>query len=267
MQQRQMINFTVSVAERLDAQSVASNLSNNATRLCQEGNEKDALQLYFTSFALLEEASSVSVTSSSGIHEYNGCGCVLAKDEEIYSSFTEVRNFTEPLLIPIDDNVQGPSEEQSGMRAICGDNVVELIVIYNMGILFMKTKQLVCASQCLDLAYFLLRTNCDPRTLHPTFRVAITYNFALASINCSGVVDANVWQMLTEATDICSQYLADHPLFIVLFSQMGGLLMNCGNVEDAQKLFNLAVAGFNRRMMENEHDKGTLFQISSAAAA
>jgi hypothetical protein len=274
MEQHQMINHPLSVAERLDAHTVASNLSNNATRLCKEGHDTDALMLYARSLNLLKEASPVSATSSSAAQKGNGRGCVLAKDEAACSSFTEVRNFAEPLLIPIDDGAhQGASKEQrDSMRAICGDNIVALIVIYNMGILFMKNnkKHLASAIKFLDLVHLLLHTNVvDPQTLHPTFRVAIAYNFALASINCYGGTDAgDVWKIIIEAADMCNLYLSDHhPLFVVLFSQMGGVLMNCGDIEGAQEFYNIAVAGFNRRLMGNESEQFALCETSAAAAA
>jgi tetratricopeptide (TPR) repeat protein len=237
------------MSKKLVAQRVASNLNNNAARLFLKRQDADALMLYKESMSLLNQFfTQPSVTDAGAQIDLSGDSehpvRISARDTGIYYSASEVGSFYVPLFLPLEEECPHNQEQPTSLQALCGDEFVEIIMLYNMGLLLHQNGRTRAALRFMTLAYNLADDEFLPHVLHPTFHMALAYHVADTTYCCGNADEA--LNLFIEAIEVGQRNLQDHILFASVCSRMGGLLLESRYLAEAEAVFQTAGKVYER---------------------
>jgi tetratricopeptide (TPR) repeat protein len=258
--------------KKLLAQRVASNLNNNAARLFVERQDADALMLYKESLSLLHQFFTQPPVTAAGaqidqLGDVEPPVQISARDTGIYYSESEVRSFCVPLFLPLEEECHHNQEQPTSLQALCGDEFVAIILLYNMGLLLHQIGRTQDALRFMILASDLADGEFQPHVLHPTFHMALAYHVAEATYCCGNADEALC--LFIEAIEVGQRNLQDHILFASVCSRMGGLLLESRYLAEAQAVFQTAGKVYERATTGRTADihDDLLGSMSFAAAA
>jgi len=229
-------------------QHVASNMSNNAAKLYMENKVSDAFMLYKQSLLLLNELTSMRDQQEAVENPRNPDSYWLS----------EVRNFSEPIFIPLDS-------AYDASIAPCSSDFVSLVVMYNLFLVLRKTGQTKDARSFLDLIRNLTERGFESGEFHPTLKLSIQVHLAEIAFDCGEQDEA--WHLFVEALRIGQESLNRDLLFATVCARMGGLLMEARYIEEAYKVFQKATEVYESSPMQIVDTDSNWIDDFTAAAA
>jgi tetratricopeptide (TPR) repeat protein len=225
------------VQRRLSIQRMTSELNNGAAQMFMACQDATSMALYQQCVSLLNKFIPKKTSADDPEHASDNNADTLllhirSRDPSVYFLASETHSLFQPLLIPVEEDNR---EEHQELEALCGDELLATIILFNLGLLLQKNGLFEEALQFMSLAYNLAESEFQPGALHPTFSMVVAYHMAEMTHACGQTQEA--WNFFLQAVEIGKHSLPHDFLFAAVCTRFGGLLLEDRYLEEAETVF------------------------------